>query len=88
MLVNKTDILSSIRSNFAHADRVTSPKMAVRYVNTWISLRVSADSSWSLFSCYRLADLKSKGSNLIGLCDAHGGLGPLLFAFATWRIFV
>ena len=29
MLVNKTDIFYSIRSNFAHADLVTSPKMAV-----------------------------------------------------------
>ena len=57
MIVNKTDIFYSIRPNFAHADRVTSPKMAVGYMNTWISLRVSADSSWSLFSCYRLADL-------------------------------
>ena len=87
MLVNKTDIFYSIRSKFAHADRVTSPKMAVGYMNTWISLRVSADSSWSLFSSYRLADLRIKGSNLIGLCDALGGLGPVLFTFATWRIF-
>ena len=32
--------------------------MAVGYMNTWNRLRVSADSSWSLFSCYRLADLR------------------------------
>ena len=61
MLVNKRDIFYSIRSNFEHADRVTSPKMAVGYMNTWISLRVSTDSSWSLFSYYRLADLRIEG---------------------------
>ena len=57
MFVNKEmfSIQSSI--NFAHADQVAPLEMAVRHVNTWIRLRVSAESSWSLFSCFRLTDL-------------------------------
>ena len=49
------------RKGFASTWTVHVPKMAVGYMTTWISLRVSADSSWSLFSCYRLADLRIEG---------------------------
>ena len=44
--------MSSIQSssNFAHADQVAPLEMAMRHVNTWIRLRVSAESSWSLIS--------------------------------------
>ena len=50
MFVNKEMFSIQSSSNFAHADQVASLEMAVRHVNTWIRLRVSAESSWSLFS--------------------------------------
>ena len=57
MFVNKEMFSNQSSSNFAHADHVTPLEMAVRHVNTWIRLRVSAESSWSLFlSCFRLTD--------------------------------
>ena len=50
MFANKEMFSIQSSSNFAHADQVTPLEMAVRRVNTWIRLRVSAESSWSLFS--------------------------------------
>ena len=51
MFVNEKKIISiQNSSNFAHADQVAPLEMAVRHVNTWIRLRVSAESSWWLFS--------------------------------------
>ena len=58
MFVNKEMFHIESSSNFAHADQVVPLEMAVRLVNTLIRLRVSAESSWSLFlSCFRLTDL-------------------------------
>ena len=50
MFVNKEMFSIQSSSNFAHADQVAPLEMAVHHVNTWIRLRVSAESSWSLFS--------------------------------------
>ena len=50
VFVNKEMFSIQSSSNFAHADQVAPLEMAVRHVNTWIRLRVSAKSSWSLFS--------------------------------------
>ena len=50
MFVNKEMFSIQSSSNFAHADQVAPLVMAVRHVNTWNRLRVSAESSWSLFS--------------------------------------
>ena len=50
MILNKEMFSIQSSSNFAHADQVAPLEMAVRHVNTWIQLRVSAESSWSLFS--------------------------------------
>ena len=59
MFVNKEMFSIQSSSNVAHADQVTPLEMAVRHVNTWIRLRVSAESSWSLFSFmfFMLTDL-------------------------------
>ena len=64
--------------NFAHADQVAPLEMAMRHVNTWIRLRVSAESSWALLG--RLICL-SKCSTLIGLCDVLRGRVPSRFMF-------
>ena len=45
MFVNKEMFSIQSSSNFAHADQVAPLEMAVRFVNTWIRLRVSAESS-------------------------------------------
>ena len=50
MIVNKEIFPIQSSSNFAHADQMATLEMAVRHVNTWIRLRVSAESSWLLFS--------------------------------------
>ena len=50
MFVNQERFSTQSSLNFAHADQVAPLEMTVRYVNTWIRLRVSAESSWSLFS--------------------------------------
>ena len=50
MFVNKEMFSIQSSPNFAHADQMAPLEMAVRHVNTWIRLRVSAESSWSLFS--------------------------------------
>ena len=50
MFVNKVMFSIQSSSNFAHTDQVAPLEMAVRHVNTWIRLRVSAESSCSLFS--------------------------------------
>ena len=50
MFVNKEMFSIQSSSNFAYADQVAPLEMAVRHVNTWIRLRVSGQSSWSLFS--------------------------------------
>ena len=42
--------IQSSSNSFAHADQVAPLEMAVRHVNAWIRLRVSAELSWSLFS--------------------------------------
>ena len=49
MFVNKEMFSIQSSSSFAHADQVAPLEMAVRHVNTWIRLRISAESSWSLF---------------------------------------
>ena len=48
MFVHKEMFSIQSSLNFAHADQVAPLEMAVRHVNTWIRLRVSAESSWSL----------------------------------------
>ena len=48
MFVNKEMFSIQSSLNFAHADQVAPLEMAVRHVNTWIRLRVSAESSLSL----------------------------------------
>ena len=50
MFVNKEMFSIQSNSNFAHAEQVAPLEMAVRHVNTWIRLHVSAESSLSLFS--------------------------------------
>ena len=45
MFVNKEMLSLQSSSNYAHADQVAPLEMAVRHVNTWIRLRVSAESS-------------------------------------------
>ena len=50
MFVNKEIFSIPSSSNIAHADQVAPLEMAVRHVNTWIRLRVSEESSWSLSS--------------------------------------
>ena len=58
MFVYKEMFFIQSSSNFAHADQVAPLEMAVRHVNTWVRLRVGAESSWSLFlSCFRVTDL-------------------------------
>ena len=42
MFVNKEMFSIQSSSNIAHADQVAQLEMAVRHVNTWIRLRVSA----------------------------------------------
>ena len=49
MFLNKGMFSNQSSSNFAHVDQVAPLEMAVLHVNTWIRLRVSAESSWSLF---------------------------------------
>ena len=49
MSVNKEMFSIQSSSNFAHADHMVPLEMAVCHVNTWIRLRVSAESSWSFF---------------------------------------
>ena len=49
MFVNKEKFSIQSSSNSAHADQVAPLEMAMRHVNTWIRLRVSAELSWSLF---------------------------------------
>ena len=49
MFVNKEMFPIQSSSTFAHADQVAPLEMAVRHVNTWIRLRVSTETSWSLF---------------------------------------
>ena len=48
MFVSKEMFCIQSSLNFAHADQVAPLEMAVRHVNTWIQLRVSAELSWSL----------------------------------------
>ena len=50
MFVNKEMFSIQSISNFAHTGQMAPLEMAVRHVNTWIRLRVSAESSWLLFS--------------------------------------
>ena len=50
MFVNEEMISIQSSSNFAHADQMAPLEMVVRHVTTWIRLRVSAESYWSLFS--------------------------------------
>ena len=49
MFVNKEMFSIQSSSSFSHADQVAPLELAVRHVNTWIRLRVSAESSWSFF---------------------------------------
>ena len=55
MFVNKEIFSVQSSLNFAHADQMAPLEMGVRHVNTWIRLRISAESSF--LSCFRLTDL-------------------------------
>ena len=58
MFVNKVMFSIKSSSDFAHVDQVAPLEMAVRHVNTWIQLRVSAESLGRFFlSLFRLTDL-------------------------------